>query len=60
VDYVTDGFLLGYSRPGGTIRGKWRIPDGKGESVMVHKFRIVRVVAPTSLAASVKPLGTSI
>jgi hypothetical protein len=45
VDYVIDGFLLGYSRPGGVIRGKWRIHDGKGESVMVYKFRAPRMVA---------------
>jgi hypothetical protein len=25
---------------------KWRILDGKGESVMVHKFRALRMVAP--------------
>jgi hypothetical protein len=45
VDYVTDGFLLEYSRPGGAIRRKWRILDGKGESVMVHKFGAPRMVA---------------
>jgi hypothetical protein len=47
VDYVIDGFLFDYLRPGGAIRGKWRILDGKGESVMVHKFRALRMVAPT-------------
>jgi hypothetical protein len=46
VDYVIDGFLLEYSRPGGAIRGMWRILDGKGESVMVHKFGAPRMVAP--------------
>jgi hypothetical protein len=46
VDEVIDGFLLDYSRPGGAIRGKWRILDGKGESVMVHKFEAQRMVAP--------------
>jgi hypothetical protein len=46
VDYVIDGFLLDYSRLGGAIRGKWRILDGKGESVMVHKFVAPRMVAP--------------
>jgi hypothetical protein len=46
VDYVIDGFLLDYSRLGGAIRGKWRILDGKGESVMVHKFGAPRMVAP--------------
>jgi hypothetical protein len=46
VDYVIDGFLLEYSRPGGAIRGTWRILDGKGESVMVHKFGAPRMVAP--------------
>jgi hypothetical protein len=43
-DYVIDGFLLEYSRWGGAIRRKWRILDGKGESVMVHKFRDPRMV----------------
>jgi hypothetical protein len=38
--------LLDYSRPGGAIRGKRRILDGKGESVMDHKFRVPMVVAP--------------
>jgi hypothetical protein len=47
VDYVIDGFLLDYSRPGGAFRGTWRILDGKGESVMDHKFRAPMVVAPT-------------
>jgi hypothetical protein len=46
VDYVINGFLLEYSRPGGAIRGKWRILDGKGESVMVRKFRAPRLVTP--------------
>jgi hypothetical protein len=46
VDYVIDGFLLEYSRLGGAIRGKCRILDGKGESVMVHKFGAPRMVAP--------------
>jgi hypothetical protein len=46
VDYVIDGFLLEYSRPGGAIRGKWRILDGKGGSVMVRKFRAPRLVTP--------------
>jgi hypothetical protein len=46
VDYVINGILLDYSRSGGAIRGKWRILDGKGESVMVHKFRALRMVAP--------------
>jgi hypothetical protein len=45
VDYVIDEFLLDYSRGGGAIRGKWRILDEKGESVMVHKFRAPRMVA---------------
>jgi hypothetical protein len=45
VDYVINGFLLVYSRPGGAIRGKWKILDGKGESVMDHKFRAPMVVA---------------
>jgi hypothetical protein len=30
-------FLLEYSRSGGAIREKWRILDGKGESVMLHR-----------------------
>jgi hypothetical protein len=47
VDYVIDGFLLDYSGPGRAIMRKWRILDGKGESVMVHKFRAPRMVAPT-------------
>jgi hypothetical protein len=47
VDYVIDGFLLQYSRLGGAIKRKWRILDGKGESVMVHKFGPPRMVAPT-------------
>jgi hypothetical protein len=46
VDYVIHGFLLDYSRPGGAIKRKWRILDEKGESVMVHKFRALRMVAP--------------
>jgi hypothetical protein len=46
VDYVIDGFLLDYSRLGGAIRGKWRILDGKGESVVVRKFGAPRMVAP--------------
>jgi hypothetical protein len=46
VDYVINGFLLDYSRLGGAIRGKWRILDGKGESVVVRKFRAPRMVAP--------------
>jgi hypothetical protein len=45
VDYVIDGFLLDYSRLGRTIRRKWRILDGKDESVMVHKFGAPRMVA---------------
>jgi hypothetical protein len=36
-----------YSRLGRATRGKWRIPDGKGESVMDHKFRAPVVVVPT-------------
>jgi hypothetical protein len=46
VDYVINRFLLDYLRPGRTIRVKWRIPDGKGESLMVHKFGDPRMVAP--------------
>jgi hypothetical protein len=46
VDYLIDGFLLVYSRSSGAIRGKWKILDGKGESVMDHKFRAPMVVAP--------------
>jgi hypothetical protein len=46
VDYVIDGFLLDYSRLEGAIRGKKRILDGNGESVMVHKFGAPRMVAP--------------
>jgi hypothetical protein len=38
--------LLDCSRPGGAIRGKSRILDGKGESAMDHKFRASMVVAP--------------
>jgi hypothetical protein len=30
----------------GAIRRKWRILDEKGESVMVHKFGALRIVAP--------------
>jgi hypothetical protein len=44
VVYVIDEFLLDYSRLGRAIRGKWRILDGKGESVMVHKFGAPRMV----------------
>jgi hypothetical protein len=47
VNYVIDGFLLEYLRPVGVIRRKWRILDGKGESVMVHKFGAPRMAAPT-------------
>jgi hypothetical protein len=39
--------LWEYLRLGGVIKGKWRILDGKGESVMDHKFRAPMVVAPT-------------
>jgi hypothetical protein len=46
VDYVIDRFLLEYSRPGGANRRKWRILDGKGESVMARKFGAPRMVAP--------------
>jgi hypothetical protein len=46
MDYVIDGFLLDYSKSGAAIRRKWRILDGKGESVMVHKFEALRMVAP--------------
>jgi hypothetical protein len=46
VDYVIDRFLLVCSRPGGAIREKWRILDGKGESVRDHKFGALMVVAP--------------
>jgi hypothetical protein len=46
VDYVIDGFWLVCLRSGGAIRGKWRILDGKGESVMDHKFGALMVVAP--------------
>jgi hypothetical protein len=35
-----------YLGPGVATRGKWRIPDGKGESVMDHKFGAPMVVAP--------------
>jgi hypothetical protein len=47
VDYVINGFLSVYSRPGVAIRGKWRIWDGKSESVMDRKFAALRIVAPT-------------
>jgi hypothetical protein len=40
-------FLLIYSGPGMAIRGKWRILDGKGESVMDRKFGAPMVVALT-------------
>jgi hypothetical protein len=46
VDYVINEFLLDYSRPDGPIRRKWRILDGKGESVMIRKFGAPRMVAP--------------
>jgi hypothetical protein len=46
VDYVINEFLLDYSRLDRAIRRKWRILDGNGESVMVHKFRAPRMVAP--------------
>jgi hypothetical protein len=46
VDYVIDGFLLDYLRLGRAIRGKQRILDGKGESVMVRKFGAPRMAAP--------------
>jgi hypothetical protein len=39
--------LGGLFENGRGIRGKWRILDGKGESVMVRKFRALRMVAPT-------------
>jgi hypothetical protein len=31
----------------GEIRGKWRIPDGKGRVWCVFIFRALKVVAPT-------------
>jgi hypothetical protein len=46
VDYVIGGFLLVYLRPGGAIRGKLRILDEKGESMMDRKFAAPRMVAP--------------
>jgi hypothetical protein len=46
VVYVIDRLLLDYSRLDGAVREKWRILDGKGESVMVHKFGCPRMVAP--------------
>jgi hypothetical protein len=46
MDYVINRILLEYLRLSGVIRRKWRILDGKGESVMVHKFRPPRMVAP--------------
>jgi hypothetical protein len=46
VDYVIDGFWLVCSRPSGAIRGKWRILDGNGESVIDHKFGAPMVVVP--------------
>jgi hypothetical protein len=39
--------LLDCLRPGGAIREKCRILDGKGETVMDHKFGASMVVAPT-------------
>jgi hypothetical protein len=45
VDYVINGSLVVYSRPGRAIRGKWRILDGKGESVMDRKFGAPRMIA---------------
>jgi hypothetical protein len=39
VDNVINGFLFDYLRPGGAVRGKWRILYGKGESVMVCRNR---------------------
>jgi hypothetical protein len=33
-------------RPGGTIRGKWRIPDGKVVERSVVMFKALKVVAP--------------
>jgi hypothetical protein len=47
VDYVIDGIWLVCSRLGRAIRGKWRILDGKGETVMDRKFGAPMVVAPT-------------
>jgi hypothetical protein len=39
------GSLWIYARPGGTIRGKWRIPDEKVEW-SIFMFRAPKVVAP--------------
>jgi hypothetical protein len=47
VDHVINGFLFDYLRPGSVVRGKWRILDGTGESVMVCEFGALRMVAPT-------------
>jgi hypothetical protein len=33
-------------RPGGAIRGKWRIPDGKISERKVFMFKALKVVAP--------------
>jgi hypothetical protein len=38
--------LVGYLRPSGAIRGKWRILDGNDESVMDRKFGDPMVVVP--------------
>jgi hypothetical protein len=50
VDYVIDGFWLVCLRLGEAIRGKWRILDGKGESVMDHKFGAPMVIAPACVS----------
>jgi hypothetical protein len=47
VGLLETGCLFDYLRPGRAIRGKWRILDGKGDSVMDHKFGAPMVVAST-------------
>jgi hypothetical protein len=34
-------------RVGETIRGKWRIPDGKVDERSIFMFRALKVVSPT-------------
>jgi hypothetical protein len=45
VVYISDWLWL-YVRPGGSTRGKWRIPDAKDGEWNVFMFRAPKVVAP--------------
>jgi hypothetical protein len=41
--------MLAQLRPGGAIRGKWRIPDGKVDVWSIFMFRAPKVLAPVGV-----------